>query len=143
MIADTPTLGLLLGAPAGLLVLLVCIVIALIGWRERDTVVGFGFGAGALVVAVGLLLAFWPLKHDYHFWVPVDGKVERTGKRIVSSSDKIQERFVVTINGQPYGVDDTRASLLRPRDSVHLKCKKSYEWGTPSNAHGWVCRWNG
>lgn len=49
-------------------------------------------------------------------------------------------RYVVVIEGQPYGVDDTRAALLKVGDSVSLLCTKEFVWG--SNNNGYACNWN-
>lgn len=86
----------------------------------------------------------WPFKHDYHWWVDKSGTVSAVSSRLIPSGDKsVQQRFVVVVGGQPLGVDDTRASLLKPGDRVSLRCRKENEWGTPQSAHGWKCKWNG
>jgi hypothetical protein len=81
---------------------------------------------------------------DYHAWNVKTGTVSEVSKRIVPAGDKgIQERFVVRLReaGGLYGIDDTRASLLKSGDEVRLKCKKDYQWGVDRSAHGWACRW--
>lgn len=101
--------------------------------------------AGIALITVGTWVwAMWPLKYDYHHWVPVEGNIQQINKRIVSNGDSgISQRFVVVMNGHPYGIDDTRATLLKVGDHVVLRCKKEHEWGTPLQANGWACRWAG
>lgn len=150
MLADTPSLGLALGTPIAALFVLAGLFVAFVAWNARESEyrdgwrmgVACGIG-GALLAIVIYLFCMWPLKHDYHFWVPVQGKVEKISSRLVSAGDKggSNQRFVVVIKGQPYGVDDTRAALLSVGDTVNLKCKREFEWG--SSANGWACRWNG
>lgn len=102
---------------------------------------------GATVVALITLIAWWAsmaftLSGDYHAWNVKQGTVERVAKRLVQNGDKgMSERYVVILDGRPYGVDDTRAALLEAGDPVRLKCKKDYEWGIEREAHGWACRW--
>jgi hypothetical protein len=145
--ADTPTLGLLACLPLALLVALGCFLYG--GWviqRRLSQRVIDGWGlmwiAGGLVVLVATGIAMWPWKHDYHYWIPKEGKAQKISKRIVSNGDNgISERYVITIGGYPYGIDDTRASLVKPGDNVRIACKREYQWG--SRSHGWGCRWDG
>lgn len=105
------------------------------------------FLGGALSIALSLVI-WWvamafTTSGDYHAWNVKEGDVQRVNKRLVSAGEKgMEERFVVVIDGQPYGVDDTRAALLRPGDFVSLRCKKEFQWGVPREAHNWACRWN-
>lgn len=145
ILADTPSLGLLLGLPAGLLITLAALAWSAWWWRRGDHFDGrFLVGSGLAVAVVALILTaicMWPWKWEYHAWKPVTGKAERISKRLVPAGDKgMQERFVVVIDGRRYGVDDTRASLLRVGDTVSLSCKREYQWG--SSDHGYGCRWN-
>jgi hypothetical protein len=98
----------------------------------------------ALLCVGAWLLFSWPLSYEYHHWIPVKGSVTQTNKRLNSCGDGcVEQRFVAVINGQPYGIDDTRASLLKPGDKVSLRCKKEYVYGTPRGSHGWACNWIG
>ena len=141
------------GAIAGYVALFVCLLICL-------GMVAFGFsstasnGNGGRMWAVGGIVCalatvgFWwwgmafTTSADYHAWNVKEGKVERVAKRLIPSDKGMAERYVVTINGQPYGIDDTRAALIKAGDSVSLRCKKDFQWGIPREAHGWACRWN-
>jgi hypothetical protein len=75
--------------------------------------------------------------------VDVRGKVQRTSSRFISAGDNkgTNQRFVFVINGHPYGVDDTRASLTHRGDRIHLRCKKEHQWFQRYSDDGWACRW--
>jgi hypothetical protein len=148
MLASTPSLGVLIGIPIAALILAAAIFVAFIS-RGTDDVYGdarLTFWGAIAVIALTVVItgiAMWPWQSDYHFWKPINGRVEKISSRFVSAGDKggTNQRFVVVVNGQPYGVDDTRASLLKVGDIVHLKCKREFVWGSGSN--GWGCNWNG
>lgn len=97
-----------------------------------------GITIGALLLA-GTGLAMWPWKAQYHQWQPVTGKVAQISSRLVGDSDSAHQKFVVKFtDGRLRGVDDTRAALVKPGDTISLKCKRVYQWGaTP----GWDCNW--
>lgn len=146
--ADTPTLGLLLGVPVALLLIAAGVAALVLASRADDYDAPWLFwtGLGTVVVTLGItVFAMWPFKHDYHFWVPTEGKVEAVSKRLVPAGDKgMQEKFVFRLeDGRLRGVLDTRAALVKVGDTVKLKCKKSYEWGVSYDSHGWDCRWAG
>jgi hypothetical protein len=143
------------------LVLLGCLIAAAAGlihaqtgtdsggpYRMSDKAVGLWWVAGAVIVALLTAGLWWwsmafTTSGDYHAWNVKEGIVEKVAKRLVAAGDSgMQERYVVTIDGQPYGIDDTRAALVEPGDQVSLRCKKDYQWGVPRDAHGWACRWN-
>jgi hypothetical protein len=46
---------------------------------------------------------------------------------------------VFKINGQQYGVDDTRAALVKVGDTVNLNCTKQFVFGSTNN--GYACNW--
>jgi hypothetical protein len=106
-------------------------------------------GIVAAVLCVPIILGFWwwgmafTTSSDYHAWNVKQGTVEQMSKRLIATENGMSERVVFKIDGQPYGVDDTRATLVKVGDTVSLRCKKDYEWGIPREAHGWACRWNG
>ena len=150
--ADTPTLGLLFGVPVAILATLLTIagVIGLVmSWRSRNSygsddqaVIGGGLLVCGLVIGAINMWALWPYQHDYHFWMPVTGKVSQVSKRLVPAGEKsMMERYVLVIDGKPYGVDDTRASLVKPGQTVSIACKREYQWG--SRDHGYGCKWDG
>jgi hypothetical protein len=150
----TVTAGWIIGLVALTVLLLVCL--AWLGYGILSGLNdGWGFAPIAHVIGAGLtalvIIGCWWIfsafttSGDYHAWNEKSGTVEQISKRIVPAGDKgIQERFVFRFadKGGLYGVDDTRASLVRRGDRVSLKCKKDYQWGVPREAHGWACRWN-
>lgn len=142
-LADTPSVGLWLGVPLAGIVIVICAAfcIGFLVSKPYDWGIGFTIAAViGIVTLIGTGLAMWPWKHDYHYYVPVSGKVERVSNRFISNGDKgVSQRFVVVLNGKPYGIDDTRASLLKEGDPVKLHCKKEFDWGSSDN--GWACKW--
>lgn len=140
ILADTPTLGLLIGLPVAMLMFLAISGVAVWGFLSDGPEVGVCAALIALVLGLGTAAAFFPYQHDYHFWQQKSGAVERVSKRLVPTGDKggMEEKYVVTLHGQPYGVTDTRAALLKSGDHVVLNCKKSYQFMSRS---GWDCRW--
>lgn len=149
-IIATATGGTIIGLIALALLLLCCLIgfifgicIAFDDGREGAAVMG-----GSAVCALLILGCWWwgmafTTSDDYHSWNVKQGRVERVAKRLIATDNGMSERYVVTINGQPYGIDDTRATLVKPGDVVSLRCKKDFQWGVPRSAHGWACRWNG
>lgn len=95
----------------------------------------------AAALTVGMFFGFYPYKAEYHQWRPVNGVVQNIGSRFLNTGDNsTSQRYVFQINGQAYGVDDTRAALVKPGDTVHLSCKREWQWfSVPGNG----CRWNG
>lgn len=142
-LADTPSVGLWLGVPIAGIVVVICVAFCLGFYTSKPYDWGLGFVIAAVVGFVTLVLTavlMWPWKHDYHFYVPVSGRVERVSNRFISNGDQgVSQRFVVVLKGQPYGIDDTRASLLKEGDAVKLHCKKEFDWGSSDN--GWACKW--
>lgn len=158
VIADVPSMGMLLGLPAGIL----CIVGFLVAyryakrWQDRESRddrygdyklalavkwVALGLAAVALVATAA---SMYPFKHDYHWWVDKGGVVTEVSKRLVPvDGGGMQEKYVFTIDGKAYGVIGTRASLVKPGQRVKIRCKKVFEWGTSLASHGWDCKWAG
>jgi hypothetical protein len=138
------------GYVAGNIILAIVLIVAL-----GFLVAGLPYGWDGLVpTATGVALALfgggiwfastWPFKYDYHHWVTKQGAVTQVSSRIISKDDEVSQRFVVVLaDGGTYGVDDTRAALLKSGDQVRLKCKKEYEWGTAEASQGWGCKWAG
>lgn len=147
MIASAPITG---GWLAGLILLgVICffavafIITSLLTWKEDGAKTVF---ATTMVVTIITLAAWlwgsWPLSYNYHHWITKQGRVEqKVGSRFIAQDHGTTQKFVVVLNGHAYGVNDTRASLLRRGDFVRLRCKKAYEFGTPRHSQGWDCKW--
>jgi len=144
IIADTLSMGAVIGAATAVICLAICAALIYVGLRmEYDGAIPFWGGVIAAVATIVVtIFAFWPFKHDYHYWVPKEGRVEKISNRFIKDGDSgVSQRFVVVLNGKPYGIDDTRASLLKVGDQVRLRCKKEHQFMQPYDADGWACRW--
>lgn len=135
------TLGVLIGLPIAALAVIGCVWLAVV--LSRDAWVG-PFESRLFIVVAALIViitaaAMFPWTAQYHQWRPVSGPVQEVGKRLIGG-DSIEERYVLVINGQPYGVDDTRASLVKVGDVAHLSCRRAWQY---ASVPGYVCRWNG
>lgn len=139
------TFGLYFGY-AGIVLTLLLLALGTLFLRVGGYDSGF---IGGLTLFLGLttgiltLALMWPLKYDYHHWKPVTGQVQQINKRLVGvgSNDGASERYVVRLSGREYGIDDSRASLLKVGDTVAIKCKKEHEFMQPYGDDGWACRW--
>lgn len=129
-----------------------CFVLARRWYRVSDRYdhtlalgVTIGCGVAFIVPILAWLWASWPLSYDYHHWITKRVTVAATSSRLLTDSDgNINQKFVVrATDGAYYGVNDTRASLVREGARIILRCKKSYEFGTPRAAQGWDCKWAG
>ena len=76
---------------------------------------------------------------DYMAYKPVSGQVEQIASRQIASGKAMETRYVFQIDGEPYGVDDTRAALVKSGDNVSLNCVKEFVWGSTNN--GYACNW--
>lgn len=144
--------GLTLGAMVGIPVLVAVVLIGLLCWaagiwmvRTEDlreegwTLIGGTF-IGLVIAGIIFVASWFPFDMTYHHWYRVEGQVESIGMRNIRDGDGMSQRYVFVIGGQPWGVDDTRASVTKTGDFVKLKCKK--EWVYQSKS-GWACNWNG
>jgi hypothetical protein len=153
--ADVPTVGLYYGSGFAFLAVVALVVGALMirkGNRSNSyssddlIVVGWVVIGCAVVTQIIVAISMWPYKYEYHHYVTKSGSVEQISKRIISNGDNgISERYVIKMYGDPfpYGIDDTRASLLKVGEHVAIKCKKEHQFFQPYNQDGWACRWGG
>jgi hypothetical protein len=146
------TLGVLIGLPI-LGIVTVIVILGGIGltlfWFSEEGWFGGLLALGATLLVWALvtgisLFCYWPLKAEYHQYRPVSGVVATTNSRLIASDTSgggSNQKFVFTLVGTPqqYGVNDTRAAATRPGDTVHLRCVRSYEYG--SNNAGYDCKW--
>lgn len=139
------SLGVLIGLPVLALILVACLAATIKGIsvvRNGDgegwLLVGLGVGLGLFAIVVAAF-GYWPYKAEYHQWRTVQGVVQDVNKRLIAEDKSMSERYVFKIDGTPYGVDDTRASLVKPGDTVRLSCKREWQY---ASASGWACRWD-
>lgn len=139
-------MGYIIGIPTLafiVLVLLALTVYAIFKYRDDNSYgdwgVGIFTGVLMILVAAGLLAgAAFPWSTEYHKYFHVQGEVEQVSSRLIPADKGVQQRFVVVVGGKPYGVDDTRASLVKPGQSIDLWCSKDWQYiGEP----GWACDW--
>jgi membrane protein implicated in regulation of membrane protease activity len=134
------TLGVLIGYPIAGLILLAAIIATVLMFRFDEEMMGW-FGIVAIViVSVAVAAASYPWKPEYHQFRTVQGPVQEVGKRLIAEDKSMSERYVLKINGQAYGVDDTRASLVKVGDTVTISCRRDWQYASTS---GYVCRWVG
>jgi hypothetical protein len=103
---------------------------------------GFISGAAVATIAVGIWVGVtWPpFASQYHTYVPTTITVASTSSRILNDGQgNVSQRIAVLgTNGQTYGCDDTRCTVLAKGDVVTLMCEA--EWET-NGSPGEVCNW--
>lgn len=148
------TLGVLIGLPAAILGALLLLGLAVFFWylwatTPKGTYSDRSFwicGAVGTTVAFilfvpGMVWGFWPLDSAYHQYRDVHGTVDQISSRFIGDGKSTSQKFVVTLEGssQPFGVNDTRAALLKHGDPVSLRCIRVWEYG--SDNAGYDCKW--
>lgn len=152
------SLGVLIGVPILGVIVLACLAWAVFwsitGFRERDgEAFGFAsfgfasFGLGGLVLVLGIALSplgYYPYDASYHQWRPVSGVVKDASSRFLPSSDgkATEQKIVVQYVGSElaFGCQDTRCALVKPGDTLDLKCKRAWQYQSES---GYDCRFVG
>jgi len=101
---------------------------------------GIALASIALVATyIGVGVGMIPWQARYHHWTKVQGTVTNVSSRFLADGKATTQNFVVTINGKPYRIDDTRAALLKPGDQVALWCKPVWQFtGTSGEACNWI-----
>lgn len=147
----TPSLGLMIGLPIGILITVVLLAAFFILRRQikggEDFFDGeykfFSWNAliGAFIAIVITAGAMYPYKMEYHSWTPVEGKVAEVSSRMLKDGDGMSERYVITFeDGRKRGCDDTRCSGIKPGDTINLTCKREWQF---AGQDGWACNWAG
>lgn len=143
-----PTLGIFIGPIIAALVLAALVWTArrMRRWRDGmepdayDFALSRGFEVTAYVAmfitVVIALIAVFPFQMRYHAYREVSGQVQSVDER------RLDGVYLVTIDGRPYRVDDTRAAGLRPGNGVDLLCIDVWQYaGTPGTVCNWVSKW--
>ncbi len=130
------SLGVLIGLPVWLIATLALAGLAV--WVARDEPgMTLLLGGIALLSLIGLALGFYPYGSDYHKWKPVNGTVAKVESRLVNDGESSTERYVIEFtDGRERACDDTRCTLVNVGDTVHLSCKRHYQW---ASTPGWDC----
>jgi hypothetical protein len=146
MAASGPwTLGTLIWLPIVALLVLGLVAFAVFCFMESEP--GLGVGSIALAVAfiVGTALpsfGMYPYKAEYHQWRDVSGTVEKIDKRLIGSSDKMEDKFVIRFansGGRQFGCDDTRCASVTAGDWLKLSCKRVWQY---TGTDGYDCRFS-
>lgn len=159
----TWTLGVKIGLPFAILGLIGLVVgtVLCFRWYLRERNDEFytsdrGFALGCTLVGIALqlvligscLYAYFPYSAEYHQYRTVTGTVERISNRLIVNTDSDGntsggQKFVVIFKGsggKQYGINDTRASLVRPGDKIAINCIRVFEYGSTD---GYDCKWGG
>jgi hypothetical protein len=128
---------------ASVLALIIGVLLIVFG----DKSYGDAAFGGVVTVACALLFGFLAqcgfmtvgYSGDYMAYKPISGQVQDIASRQIATGSSMSTRYVLQINGQPYGVDDTRAALVKKGDAVNLNCVKEFVWGSTNN--GYACNW--
>jgi hypothetical protein len=143
MLTSETVIGIVLLCIAAALMLIIAWIGTSVEIFDGDLSIPFGGMAfiGALIVAafpiVGFSLVGW--NSEYMAYHSVSGSVQQIASRQIADGHGMSQRYVVTIDGQPYGIDDTRAALLKVGDHVSLDCTREFVWGSTNN--GYACNW--
>lgn len=138
------TAGTLIGLPLLAVLLLAVAAFAALAFYEEGPLWGVTVLLGGwLFFGTFGAIGFYPFQKAYHYWTPVTGTVAEVDKRLVRDGGGMSEKVVIRFEDDPqqYGIEDTRAALLRKGDEASLLCKKAHQWG-PS-VDGFDCRWGG
>jgi len=102
--------------------------------------VGAWVASSAVIVGLFALIAWPPWPGQYNSYAPKSGIVAHVGNRFIASDTNgggSTEKFAVQFtNGQTYGCNDTRCSVLRPGQAVTLLCERVFQW---NSSQGWDC----
>ena len=146
------SLGVLVGLPILLLIVLALAVGGFVLFRKRKDVDDFdapvvkwlGIGSWALAFVMAVLMAaptgYYPYKAEYHQWRTQSGVVAEVNKRLVGNGDSgMSEKIVVRYEGSTgaFGCEDTRCALVKQGDTLDLKCKRAWQYASVS---GYDCR---
>jgi len=132
-------------------VVLVCVILARYwSWQaDHDTYdpqfyVVLSRGAIWLAILTPILAAAFtfPWEKQYHYWDDKAGVVAEIEARLLKDGDGMSEKYAVRFEGstQEYGCEDTRCSLVKPGDTLTLRCIRVWEY---SGTDGWDCAYVG
>lgn len=147
------SLGVLIVLPVLVLAIIGLTVLAVLLLRYGRGEYGDGFAkAGGIVSAVSAVVlviivllpvpvGFWGLNNEWHQWRPVGGTVTAVSSRLLAGGNGgATQRFVVQFAGsdKQYACDDTRCSLVKTGDVLHLSCKRHWQY---SGVPGYDCNY--
>lgn len=143
------TVGTIIGT-AFLVIALVTLLVVYVAWvpklgRKDKQWFKRVIPLAAVLLIFGYVFFMWPFKYDYHHWVNTTGVVASVSSRVITDSDgNINQKYVIRFeDGRVRALNDTIGGVLTKGDPIDLRCKKAFEWSTPSAAHGWDCKYSG
>lgn len=140
------SLGVLVGGPIAVVLILIGLAVVAFGIAEQRTsrdgvglMVGGSLWAGLIVLICALpMVGYYPYSAEYHQWRDVTGTVQQIDKRLISSGDSMEDKFVIRFgDGQQFSCDDTRCAQVAEGDDVTLSCKRAWQY---TGTDGYNCR---
>jgi hypothetical protein len=100
------------------------------GDADALRVVPWVFGVVVAMILAATAWGMYPWEWQYHEWTPTGGVVATVDSRLVAGDHSTDQKFVVTFVGhtQQYGVTDTRASGIRPGDTLNITCVRQWQY---------------
>lgn len=127
------------GTWAAAIVLLICIIWAVTAILISDfPEIAIIPGLIALITIAIYVFATWPpFDMRYHTYRYIGGTISAISPRLLSDGKSTTESFAVQFGSdQTYRCDDTRCSLLKPGDALHLWCIRQFQWNA---TEGYQC----
>ena len=133
------SLGVLVGGPIAIVFIVASVIWTRYASKQYEHNKGYydeGLWRTCMWTGIGVLVAtlvitawgYFPYKMEYHHWTTVQGTVTQVGNRILGSSSSLQQKYVVVVNGQEYGCEDTRCALIKKGDTIELSCKRVWQY---------------
>jgi hypothetical protein len=134
-----------IGFPIWIILILIFFTLSIVGivwWiKRRSQEAGFVAVMAPIFLVImigGGLWGLYPYQAEYHQWKTVSGVVTAKGDRLLSNGYGSDQKYVVVINDQEWGCLDTRCDLVKPGDSLTLKCKRVKQ---ESGTDGYDCNY--
>lgn len=146
MLADSLSIGVLVGVPVVAICLIVGVALIYLGVRTDNSYGDGSFlmwgGIATVVITVGIAAyGFYPYSGEYHRWHETSGKVTEVSSRFLGGDKSTTQKFVVRFaNGDERGCLDTRCALVKVGDRLTLTCKRQWQF---AGQDGWDCNYVG
>lgn len=124
----------------------ICVIGGILCAFLPETIIGKIGSVLAGIVIAGLVFGVWawavwpPFSSQYHTYNPTTITVAQTGTRILNDGNgNVSQRVaILATNGQTYGCDDTRCTVLHSGETITLMCEEEWE---ANGVPGYVCNW--
>lgn len=109
-------------------------------WASRIMSILAGIALAGIIFGIWAWATWPPFDMQYHTYQPTTITVANVGTRIIDDgNNSVSERFAILgANGQTYGCDDTRCSVLDKGETITLLCEEEWE---ANGVPGYVCNW--